>query len=63
MSAETLTQVTAERDAAAAQRDALATVARRYVVATDAFLADACAGERDHAAALIALVAALAGCP
>jgi hypothetical protein len=46
--------------AAVAQRDALARASRRYIAAADAFLADACAGEPEHAAALRALVAALA---
>ena len=49
-----------ERDAAVAARDALAGAARRYVAAADAFMADACAGEPEHAAALRALNAALA---
>jgi hypothetical protein len=52
--------VVRERDASVAQRDALAGASRRYIAAADAFLADACASEPEHAAALRALVAALA---
>jgi hypothetical protein len=55
-----------ERERAEAAEKALATLrtaSRRYAAATDAFLADACAGEPEHAAALRALNAALARCP
>ena len=58
---ERLAQAIAERDAAVAARDALAGAVREFVVATDAFLADPCASEREYAMARVAALAAAGG--